>query len=128
MSIIALALVVGFPIGSGFYQRRKLALPGHVHTLAEFSANMAKPEKVVVFEKDGSSYVEVIGRRPRPRYLAVPVPSGPPAYIFDSTGQIKYWTVDLGDTAEYSEVWQNRTDSREVSIQEALEFVKGVKQ
>ena len=125
MSLLALALVMGFPVGSGFYQRRKLALPSHVQTLAEFSANMAKPEKVVVFEKDGSSYVEVIGRPPR--YFAVPVPSGPPVYIFDSSGHVRYWTVDVGDTAEYRDDWLNRTNSREVSIHEALEFVKGVK-
>jgi hypothetical protein len=40
MSRLAVALVVGFPIGSGFYQRRKLALASHVDTLAEFATEM----------------------------------------------------------------------------------------
>ena len=65
LSLLALALVMAFPVGSGFYQRRKLALPSHVQTLAEFSANMARPEGVVMFEKDGLLYVEVIGGPPR---------------------------------------------------------------
>ena len=126
MSLLALALVVGFPIGSGFYQRRKLALRSHVVTLAEFSASMPKPQKVVVFEKDGSSYVEVIGLPPS--FPAVPVPSGPPAYIFDSKGHISYWTADVGDSTEYWKKWQNRANIREVSMKDGLEFVKGVKQ
>lgn len=120
MSLLALALVVGFPIGSGFYQRHKLSLPGHVQTLAQFSANMAKPEKVVVFEKDGATYVEVVGLPPG--FPAVPVPSGPPTYIFDSNGRIKYWAVDVGETTEYWEKWHSRVKSREVSLKEALEF------
>ena len=126
VSLVALALVVGFPIGSGFYQRSKLALDNRVDTLAEFSAEMPKPEKVILFEKDGSAYVEVVGRPPG--FLAAPVPSGPPAYIFDSAGQLKYWTIDVGDTTEYWENWQNRANSREVSMKDALEFVKDVKQ
>lgn len=126
MSLLALALVVGFPIGAGFYQRRKLALPSHVDTLAEFSANMPQPKKVVVFEKDGWSYVEVIGLPPS--FPVTPVPSGPPAYVFDSNGHINYWTVDIGDDAEYWAKWRHRANSREVSMKDALEFVDGVKQ
>jgi hypothetical protein len=124
MTLLVLALMAGFFVALPIFQKLKLALPSHVDTLAEFSAEMPKPEKVIVFEKNGSSYVEVIGVRP-----GFPsVPSGPPAYIFDSTGHISYWTVDVGDTSEYWENWQNRANSREVSIQDALEFVKAVKQ
>jgi hypothetical protein len=126
ISLVALALVVGFPLGSGLYQRSKLALASHVDTLAEFSAEMPKPEKVIVFEKDGSAYAEVIGLRPR--FPAVPVASGPPAYIFDSNGQVRYWTTDVGDSIEYRKNWQNRHNAREVSMKGALEFVKAVKQ
>jgi len=126
MPVLVLALLVGFCLGLGIYQRSKLALPSHVDTLAKFSAEMPQPEKVIAFDMNGSSYVELIGRRPR--FAVMPVPSGPPAYIFDSTGHISYWTVDVGETTEYWENWQNRSNSREVSIKEAVELVKGVKE
>ena len=121
MTILVVVLMAGFFIGLPFYQRSKLALPNHVDTLAEFSAEMPKAEKVIVFEKNGSSYVEVIGRRPSGP--GVPVPSGPPVYIFDSKGHIRYWTLDSGDTTEYWKDWQNRANSREISMKVALEFV-----
>lgn len=120
ITILFLAVIAGFFVALPIFQKLKLALPSHVDTLAEFSTEMPKPEKVIVFEKNDSSYVEVIGVRP-----SFPsVPSGPPVYIFDSKGHISYWTVDVGDTAEYWDNWQNRANSREVSMQEALKFVR----
>jgi len=124
--VLVLALLAGFGIGLSFYQRSKLALPRHVDTLAKFSAEMPQPEKVIAFDMNGSSYVELIGRPPR--FSLFPVPSGPPAYIFDSTGHISYWTIDVGDSTGYWEDFQNRSNSREISIREALELVKGVKE
>ena len=123
LPLLVMALLAGGWIGLAIYQANRLSLPDHVKTLAAFDAAMPKPEKVIVFEKDGSSYIEVIGRLPN--FPAVP--SGPPAYICDSTGVVSYWTIDTGDAREYWEKWQNRTNSREVPMREALEFVKSVK-
>jgi hypothetical protein len=122
LALIIFALFAGFAIGLTIYQWSKLSLPSHVDTLAKFSAEMPQPQKVITFDKDGSSYVEVIGRPPR--FSLLLVPSGPPAYIFDSTGYIRYWSLDVGDSPQYWNNWQNRTNSREVSIEEALELVK----
>lgn len=126
MPLVVLALLVGLGVGLSLYQRSKLDLPGHVDTIAKFSTEMPQPEKVIAFEKNGSPYVELIGRPPR--FAIMPVPSGPPAYIFDSTGHISYWTVDVGDSTEYWEKWQTRSNSREVSVKEALELVKAMKE
>ena len=109
-------MVVSFLAGT-FYQQNKLVLPSNVVTLAEFSVTMPPPHKVIAFEKNGSSYVEIIGSLPGfPK-----VPSGPPAYIFDSSGRIAYWTGDTGDSTEYWENWQNRSNTREISLCEALQ-------
>ena len=75
---------------------------------------------VITFEKNGSSYFEVIG--PLPGFPLVP--SGPPAYIFDSTRRVSYWTSDIGDTEEYWETWQDRSNVREISMCQALQSVK----
>jgi hypothetical protein len=123
--LIAMLLVIAALAAVGLaldhYQRNKVALPSGVVTLAEFAIRMPTPEKVIAFEKDGSSYFEVIGR-PRPSFPTVP--SGPPAYIFDSTGHISYWTIDVGDSPQYWKNWQNRSRGREVSMGEALESVR----
>jgi hypothetical protein len=123
-ALLVFGVIVGFWIGLPLYQKSKLALPSDVVTLAEFSVRMPKPEKVIAFEKNGSSYVEVIGSPP-----GFPtVPSGPPTYIFDSTGHISYWTIDVGDSSQYWNNWQNRSNSREVSMREALQSVVGKEQ
>lgn len=122
--ILGLAGLAACGLAAYVYQMSRHALPGHVDTLAEFAAEMPKPDGVVLFEKGGSRYVEVKG--PRPGFPAVP--SGRPAYIFDSGGRISYWTLDTGDSPEYWERWQGRTDSREVSMREALRAVGGAGQ
>jgi hypothetical protein len=119
-SQIALLTTMVISVFAGvLYQQHKVALPGNIVTLAQFSSKMPPPQKVIVFEKDGSSFVEVIGQLPGfPK-----VPSGPPAYIFDSSGQIAYWTGDTGDSAGYWEKWHDRANTREVSLCEALQWV-----
>jgi hypothetical protein len=90
-SAILILTVATFFAGM-FYQQHKLVPPSNIVTLAQFSAAMPPPHKVIAFEKNGSTYVEIIGSLP-----GFPtVPSGPPAYIFDSSGRIAYWTGDTG--------------------------------
>src|SRR5687767_5744959 len=85
LGLVALSVLVGF-----LYQRNQLVLPSNIITLAKFCIRMPKPDQVVAFEKNGSSYFEVIG--PLPGFPMVP--SGPPVYIFDSTGHVSYWTSE----------------------------------
>ena len=119
-TVLIIVTVVGSGLALDFYQRNKVALPSNVLTLADFATRMPRPEKVIAFERNGASYFELIGRR-RPSFPTVP--SGPPAYIFDSTGHIRYWTTDTGDSREYWEDWQNRSNTRQISLQEALNSV-----
>jgi hypothetical protein len=58
---LVIAAVAGFGLALNLHQRNKVALPSGVVTLAEFATRMPKPEKVTAFEKNGSSYFEVIG-------------------------------------------------------------------
>ena len=115
-SAILTLMVVSFFAGT-FYQQHKIVPRSNTVTLAEFSATMPPPQKVIAFEKNGSSYVEIIG--PLPGFPTVP--SGPPAYLFDSSGRIAYWTADTGDSTEYWEKWQHRSNSREISLCEVLQ-------
>ena|SRR5687767_10506548 len=112
LGLIALSVLVGV-----LYQRNQLILPSNIITLAKFSIRMPKPDKVIASEKNGSSYLEVIG--PLPGFPMVP--SGPPVYIFESTGHVYYWTSDIGDTGEYWENWQDRLNVREISMCQPLQ-------
>ena len=123
IGLLFLAVMAACWLGAYVYQMNRHALPGHVDTLAEFAAEMPGPERVAVFEKGAAHYVEVTG--PRPGFPAVP--SGRPAYIFDSGGRVRYWTIDTGDAPEYWEMRQERANSREVSLTEALKLVQGTK-
>jgi hypothetical protein len=120
LTLLITATIAGLGLALDVYQRNKVALPSDVITLAQFATRMPTPVKVIAFERNGSSYIEVIGR-PRPSFPTVP--SGSPAYIFDSAGRISYWTGDIGDSPPYWNDWQNRSNSREVSMQEALKSV-----
>ena len=120
ITILIIATVVGAGLALDFYQRNRVALPSDVLTLADFATRMPPPEKVISFERNGATYFELIGRR-RPSFPTVP--SGPPAYVFDSTGHISYWTTDIGDSPPYWENWQNRSNSKQISLREALNSV-----
>jgi hypothetical protein len=120
LAFLIIVTIAGLGLALDFYQRNKVTLPSNVITLGQFATRMPTPVKVIAFERNGASYIELIGR-PRPSFPTVP--SGPPAYIFDSTGHISYWTGDIGDSPAYWKDWQNRSNSREVSMQEALKSV-----
>lgn len=122
---IFLVLPVICWIAFSIYHTRKHYLPTRVDTLTKFNAGMPKPDRVIVFEKDGSKYVEVVGPRPRLPTISPPS-SGPPVYIFDSAGRIRYWTIDSGESPDYWEEWQNRSNNREVSMQDALNLTERI--
>ena len=125
LTLLIIATFAGFGLALEFYQRSKVELPADVRTLADFANRMPPPEKVIAFERNELTYFELIGR-PRPSFPSVP--SGPPAYIFDSTGHITYWTGDVGDTPQYWNQWQNRSNSRVISMREALNLVSHLRE
>lgn len=36
------------------------------------------------------------------------LPSGPPAYVFDSKGKMIDWSSDIGDDSHFSDKWKQR--------------------
>lgn len=68
-----------------------IAPPESVDTLEEFKREMPTPD-FVYFRENSEDVFLVIGPMKESTF-----PSGPPAYVFDSTGKLKYWSRDTGD-------------------------------
>lgn len=112
MGLLAVAYVVGCDLE---LRRSKLRAPN-----ASFDAVLAHiptPQRFGTLERDGTTYVVVIGRLTR-IYLA----SGPPVYVFDRSGRLVDWTYDIGDDPRFSEQWGNPWPSEPISRQQAEAF------
>jgi hypothetical protein len=83
-------------------------------TLAEHLAHRPAAEERRVFIKDGQEHLALFGST---QVLPKP-PSGPPVYIFDSTGQFVDWTIDMGDDNKFHERWPELFSGRVIGVEE----------
>ncbi len=86
-------------------------------TLTEHLTKFPAPERQRAFTQDGQKYLVLDGAlHPLPRF-----PSGPPLYIFDSSGLLADWTPDSGDSGDFFKKWPGILDATRI---EPLEFAK----
>ena len=74
--------------------------------------------RVELLDIGTNEYIEIIGERPS--ILA----SGPPAYIFDASGQLVDWTSDDGEDPRFQRAWGSPTKRTPATIEYAAELVK----
>ena len=98
--ILPAALFFGW-LGSELYYSNRNSLPKSVTTYQQFLSSMPEPAELELVQVRGDSYLLVIG--PLARGLALP--SGPPAYVFDSTGRLVAWTLDSGEDPDFTSTW-----------------------
>lgn len=113
-------LALAFAIWESVVPGQKVSLPDDVETLSRFVETMPQPSKISIIDISGNTYIVVIGGVRRP------LPSGDPVYIFDRHGRLISWTFDTGDAGEghpYHKYFRRAENSRDVSIEEALQFV-----
>ena len=119
-SFIALIIIGVCLIALDFYQMSKLKLPKSVDTLPKFEVAMPLPDEVISFEREGLTYIEVIGQLPS--FPATP--SGKPSYIFDSSGKIVDWCIDTGDADSYWQQWRNKSNIKNMILKEAIDLTE----
>jgi hypothetical protein len=102
ISILVVGLLAAYWAGSEFYYARSIA-PREIGTVEDYFDRFGEPRFVRMVERDGESYYEFNGHPPRAYVIALP--SGPPAYIFDSDGRFVAWCADPGDTPSFRHQW-----------------------
>jgi hypothetical protein len=74
---------------------------GKFDSSSEYLAAGRLPSRVATMTKGGSNYF--IAFSPTDSRLALP--SGPAAYVFDSSGRLVSWSRDSGDDGEFQRDW-----------------------
>lgn len=90
-------------------------------TLAEVLAKLPDPVAGRAFTQDGHQYLALLG----PVQTYPKFPSGPPVYIFDSTGQLIDWTADEGDDEAFRSRWSTFFRGRALTPQELHAWPNG---
>ena len=92
--------------------------PATVQNLEQYLGWQTGHRRAELQESGGQTFVVMHGP------LASLVPSGPPVYVFDSTGRLVDWTTDSGDDPRFHEKWFGRNrNAREVSAEDARQRV-----
>lgn len=109
-TMIASWIVVTITVLSGvvFFWRLEIALgrmrpPEDVVDLDTFLEEMPAPSRGFVMRIAGEEYVELEG----PMMSHHLMPSGPPAYVFDSSLRLVDWSSDIGDDPKFVSEWRN---------------------
>ena len=98
---------------------RRITPGENAQHLEEFLKSMPPVEGIYSRQSGGTTYLEVVGTLPPLPSL----PSGPPTYIFDSTGSLVDWTSDYGDDAAFERHWPLGVTRRRLTPSEALQLI-----
>jgi len=114
-SVILLALVVGY-FAHHLWVLHRLEPSTDTQTLAAFAERMPPPSRLALADAEGGRYVVWIGDWPQAFV------SGPPCYVFDSSGRLVDWSVDTGDDHHLIYFCHLAGYNREISLDDALAF------
>ena len=97
--IIAI-LLIGAWLGHHAWSQARVTPPSHVRTFEDL-VRWRSPKRVMLFETEGRTWLIAYGPG------AGIMPSGPSAYVFDSTGRLVDWAVDSGDDYDFQQRWSH---------------------
>ena len=87
--------------------------------LKEFLKSMPPSEGIYSWQSGASTYLEVVGTLPPWPFVV----SGPPIYIFDTTGKLVDWTAQSGEDSAFERRWPLGVTRRRLMPHEALELL-----
>jgi len=70
-------------------------------SISDFAREKPAPQAIVPFEKNDRTYFGWIAELP-----SWDVPSGPPIYVFDESGKMIDFTIDVGDDPSFKDNWE----------------------
>jgi hypothetical protein len=120
MCLVTLAFGVAYSCYTIACRREesKLAPPPGVRGFSDFSKAMPPPFSILISTVDGQEYLLWTGKVPAGWRLA----SGPPAYVFDKTGQLIDWTVDNGEAPTFYEKWYTNVQGENLPLEVAQKW------
>ncbi|MCA8996950.1 MAG: hypothetical protein KDA80_08190 [Planctomycetaceae bacterium] len=98
-------------------ERRALAPPSGVDTLAQFAKSMPKPRHLALVENNGTTAFVWIGETSGP----FDQPSGPSCYLFDTSGKLLAWQPDTGEGGPLDSWAIAGHSAKEMTLSEAIE-------
>ena len=118
LMLLALAAIVWFSLAA--VEARRLRPPTTRRTLPSFLSVMPRALSGSRYAMSViRQYLLVVGRLP----ATVTLPSGPPEYVFDSSGNLLDWTADSGDDPRFVEALRGHRHpaGRHISEAEAVD-------
>lgn len=100
LCLLVLFLSFAGVVAYEMHAARLAAPPTHVTTLNSFLQWLPGTHPAAVRQFRGSEYLIIFGP------LNGFVSSGPPAYVFDKSGQFVEWVPDSGDDSNFERRWQ----------------------
>jgi hypothetical protein len=107
-SILFLALLIGGGIVFECVSTLRQNPAGHASTLKEYLQWRPTASQFGTVDVQGKQHIIAYGR------ASGLLASGPPAYVFDDTGQLVDWSADIGDDPQFDERWNAQRLHREV--------------
>ena len=91
--------------------------PTQVSSWAEYQTSLPPAESYWIIKAGDEEALMTHGP-----VATLTVPSGPPAYVFDQSGRLLDWTLDMGDDPGFRRKWP-MTGANEVGRQEAEDWL-----
>ena len=93
--------------------------PSHVIDVHTFLRWAPSTDRIKVLSLDEETFYLAYGMG------SSPLPSGPSAYVFDSTGHMVDWSSDMGDDGSFQRKWKPYDSEKRITATQLIEFVGG---
>ena len=116
--VFAFFVLIAIWFSGEFYGASKCRPKENAKTLPEFLQSMPLATKFCLLQVSNTQFLEVRTRRP-----GWGMSSGPPAYIFNKSGDLIDWTSDRGDAPEYQKRWPFTAIQTNIMVEQALAWI-----
>ncbi|MBS0207958.1 MAG: hypothetical protein JSS27_03295 [Planctomycetes bacterium] len=105
------------------YEKHSTTPPQTARNIVSFAKVMPPPRKLARVANAGVEYIVWIGKPAN----SLTLPSGPPCYLFDKTGELSDWSPDIGDDHHLDSYVLSARAAPDVSIEDIIKSLKPTK-
>ena len=118
-AVITLFVLAAIWFAGEFYGASKCRPKESAKTFPEFLQTMPQATRFCLLQISNTQFLEVRTRRP-----GWSAPSGPPAYIFNKSGELIDWTIDRGEAPVYQQRWPFTAILTNITLDQALAWME----